>query len=175
MILTSDEDLANKARLLRVHGEKNRYHHSIVGFNSRLDEIQAAVLRVKLPHLSKWSEARRRNAGDYTRGLEAAGLADFVRPPVILPDRSHIYHQYVVRCKNRDALQDFLKEKSIDTKVYYPVSLHEQDCFRSLGYDQYDFPHSHAATQETLALPIYPELTAEQKRYVVDSIAEFYI
>jgi len=174
MILTSDEDLANKVKLLRAHGQNDTYYHSLVGFNSRLDEIQAAVLRVKLPHLQDWSEARRQNADDYTREFNAAGLTDRVTPPAVLPDRSHIYHQYVVRCRNRDALQDFLKRKGIDTKVYYPVSLHEQDCFRSLGYRQDDFPHSHAASKETLALPVYPELTAEQKRYVVDSIAAFY-
>ena len=174
MVLTSSKDLADKVRMLRIHGERDRYYHSVVGFNSRLDEIQAAVLRVKLPYLLKWSEARRNNADEYTRGLKAAGLSDFVSPPAILPDRSHIFHQYVIRCKKRDALQDFLKEQGIDSKVYYPVSLHEQDCFLSLGYHQNDFPVSHAASKETLALPVYPELTTEQKRHVVDTIAAFY-
>lgn len=174
MILTSNEALAAKVRMLRVHGEQDRYYHSLVGLNSRLDEIQAAVLRAKLPYLRKWSEARRKNADDYTLGFEAAGLAGLITPPTALPDRSHIYHQYVIRCKKRDELQVFLKEKGIDTKVYYPVSLHEQDCFLSLGYRQNDFPHSHAASKETLALPIYPELTTEQKQYVVDAIAAFY-
>ncbi len=174
MVLTSSKDLAETVRMLRVHGERDRYYHSVVGVNSRLDEIQAAVLRVKLPYLLKWSEARRNNADEYTRDFKAAGLADFVSPPAILPDRSHIYHQYVIRCKKRDALQDFLKEQGIDSKVYYPVSLHEQDCFLSLGYHQNDFPHSHAASKETLALPVYPELTTEQKRHVVDTIAAFY-
>ncbi len=174
MILTSDEELAHKARLLRSHGQKDAYYHSTVGFNSRLDEIQAAVLRVKLPHLSQWSEARGKNAREYTNGFNAAGLGRVITPPIILPERSHIYHQYVIRCEKRDALQDFLGQKNIETKVYYPVSLHEQDCFLSLGYRPEDFPHSHSASKETLALPIYPELSAEQKRYVVDSIAEFY-
>lgn len=174
MILTSDEELAHKARLLRSHGQKDAYYHSTVGFNSRLDEIQAAVLRVKLPHLSRWSEARGKNAEEYKNGFNAAGLASVITPPIILPERSHIYHQYVIRCEKRDALQDFLKGKNIDTKVYYPVSLHEQDCFRALGYRPNDFPHSHAASKETLALPIYPELSTEQKQHVVDSIAEFY-
>jgi len=174
MILTSSEALAAKVRMLRIHGEQDRYYHSLVGFNSRLDEIQAAVLRAKLPYLRQWSEARRKNAGDYTLGFESTGLAGLIAPPTALPDRSHIYHQYVIRCKKRDELQVFLKEKGIDTKVYYPVSLHEQDCFLSLGYRQNDFPHSHAASKETLALPIYPELITEQKQYVVDAIAAFY-
>ncbi|MBN2243824.1 MAG: DegT/DnrJ/EryC1/StrS family aminotransferase [Acidobacteria bacterium] len=174
MILTSSEKLADRARMLRIHGERDRYYHSVVGFNSRLDEIQAAVLRVKLPHLPEWSEARGRNAEFYTRGIEAAGLSDFATAPTLLPDRTHIFHQYVIRCERRDELQGFLKDREIDTKVYYPVSLHEQDCFLSLGYGRNDFPHSHAASKETLALPVYPELTPEQKQHVVDSIAAFY-
>jgi len=174
MILTSSEELATKARFLRVHGERDRYYHSIVGFNSRLDEIQAAVLRVKLPHLRAWSEARCKNAEYYSHGIEAAGISAFVTPPAILPDRTHIFHQYVIRCEKRNDLQSYLNDKGIDTKVYYPVSLHEQDCFLSLDYNQDDFPHSHAASKETLALPVYPELTAEQKQYVVESIVAFY-
>jgi dTDP-4-amino-4,6-dideoxygalactose transaminase len=174
MILTSDPKLAERARLLRTHGEHARYFHSIVGFNSRLDEIQAAVLRVKLPYLGTWSQSRRRNAEDYGRYFEVEGLSGFVIPPAIFPERSHIFHQYVIRCRERDALRTYLAERDIGSQVYYPVSLHEQECFRHLGYRETDLACSHAASKDTLALPIYPELSDGQKRYVVRSIASFY-
>jgi dTDP-4-amino-4,6-dideoxygalactose transaminase len=174
MVTTSDSRLAEKVRLLRMHGEGSRYNHAIVGFNSRLGEIQASVLRVKLPYLESWTDARRRNAADYGRMFADRNLASFVEPPHVFPDRSHIYHQYVVRCRERDELRSFLKEKGVDTQVYYPVSLHTQECFRYLGYEGEDFPCSLAASKETLALPVYPELSQEQKTYVADSIAAFY-
>ncbi|MEJ2247922.1 MAG: DegT/DnrJ/EryC1/StrS family aminotransferase [Acidobacteriota bacterium] len=174
MILTSDDQLADRIRLLRTHGENNRYHHSIVGFNSRLDEIQAAVLRIKLPYLEGWSQARRRNAADYGYYFDNESLSEFVDPPVLLPDRSHIFHQYVIRCRRRDELMVFLKNRGVDTQIYYPLSLDEQECFRYLGYRGEHLPCSHAASRETLALPIYPELSDEQKKYVVDSISLFY-
>jgi dTDP-4-amino-4,6-dideoxygalactose transaminase len=174
MVIASDPQLADRVRLLRTHGEHTRYRHSIVGFNSRLDELQAAVLRVKLPFLESWSENRGRNAADYERYFGELGLSEVVRTPAVLPDRSHIYHQYVIRCRNRDALREFLTEREVGTQIYYPVSLHEQECFRYLGYRGEDLPCSRAASQETLALPVYPELTTGQKRYVAGSIAEFY-
>jgi len=174
MVVSSNRQLADRVRLLRTHGAQQRYFHSIVGFNSRLDELQAAVLRVKLPYLPAWSNARHANAKGYGEDFKAAGLLKDLTPPPVLPDRSHIFHQYVIRCRMRDALQAYLKDKGIGTEVYYPVSLHEQECFRHLGYGAADLPRAHAASKETLALPVYPELSQGQRRYIVDCIAEFY-
>ena len=174
MVITSDPQLAERVRLLRTHGSHQKYLHSIVGFNSRLDELQAAVLRVKLPYLETWSAARRENAARYEKDFQAAGLLSRIKPPAALPDRSHIFHQYVIRCQTRDELQASLKAAGIGTEIYYPVSLHEQECFRSLGYAPGDLPKSRAASKESLALPIYPELSDAQRRYIVDSIAAFY-
>jgi dTDP-4-amino-4,6-dideoxygalactose transaminase len=174
MVISSNPQLAEQVRLLRTHGAHQRYFHSIVGFNSRLDEIQAAILRVKLPYLQEWSNARFENAKKYEQDFRAADLLSKVTPPSILPNRSHIFHQYVIRCKMRDELQAFLREKGIGNEIYYPVPLHEQECFHSLGYAAADLPRSHTASKETLALPIYPELSDAQRLYVVDSIAAFY-
>jgi dTDP-4-amino-4,6-dideoxygalactose transaminase len=174
MIVTSNPHLAERVRLLRTHGAHQKYLHSIVGFNSRLDELQAAVLRVKLPCLQGWSEARRENAVRYGKDFQTAGLLSQITLPEVLPDRSHIFHQYVIRCKMRDELQACLKAAGIGTEVYYPVPLHEQECFRPLGYAPADLPVSQAAAKETLALPIYPELSDAQRRYVVATIAGFY-
>ncbi len=174
MIVTSDSQLADRVRLLRTHGAHQRYYHAIVGFNSRLDELQAAILRVKLPYLQEWSEARRQNALKYGRDFLAADLHPYVTPPAVFPNRSHIFHQYVIRCDSRDELHASLKAAGIGTEVYYPVSLHEQECFRYLGYDAGDLPCSHNASKETLALPIYTELSDEQRSHVVSSIAAFY-
>jgi dTDP-4-amino-4,6-dideoxygalactose transaminase len=174
MIVTSNRQLADRVRLLRTHGMHPKYYHAIVGFNSRLDELQAAVLRVKLPYLQEWSEARRQNASKYGSDFLASGLHPYVTPPTVFPNRSHIFHQYVIRCDNRDELQASLKAAGIGTEIYYPVSLHEQECFRYLGYDAGDLSCAHNASKETLALPIYPELSDDQRRYVVSSIAAFY-
>ena len=174
MIVTANPQLAERVRLLRGHGAHQRYFHTFVGFNSRLDELQAAVLRVKLPYLQGWSDARSRNALKYVRDFVAADLIPFVTPPVVLANRTHIYHQFVIRCKKRDELLQFLKASGIGTETYYPLSLHEQECFRYLGYTAADLPQSHAASQETLALPVYPELSDEQRMFVVKSIEEFY-
>ena len=174
MVISSNPQLADRVRLLRTHGAHQKYLHSIVGFNSRLDELQAAVLRVKLPYLPQWSSARRENAARYGEDIRSAGLLPRITPPEVLPDRSHIFHQYVIRCKMRDQLQAFLKAEGIGTEIYYPVSLHEQECFRALGYSAADLPASHAASKETLALPIYPELSDAQRQHVVSSIAAFY-
>jgi dTDP-4-amino-4,6-dideoxygalactose transaminase len=174
MVVTSNEQLADRVRLLRTHGANPKYYHSIVGFNSRLDELQAAVLRVKLPYLQQWSHARQENAKRYEEAFTAADLLSFVKLPTTLPNRSHIYHQFVIRCMERDRLQVHLKAQGIGTEIYYPVPLHEQECFRNLEYRAADLPHSSAASKDTLALPIYPELTDDQQRYVVDSIASFY-
>ena len=174
MVVTADGNLADRVRLLRGHGARNRYYHDIVGFNSRLDELQAAVLRVKLPYLDGWAKMRREHAVKYAEAFRSVGLLDNVTPPEILPGCSHIFHQYVIRAKQRDALQAFLKEAGIGCEVYYPVSLHEQTCFRDLGYAPEDLPRSGAAAREVLALPIYPELTDEHRDRVVDRIAAFY-
>ncbi len=174
MVVTTNKQLADRVRLLRTHGAQATYYHSIVGFNSRLDELQAAVLRAKLPYLQGWSQARSLNAADYAKLFQEAGLLAHITRPATLANRSHIFHQYVIRCKNRDELQGFLKAADIGSAIYYPVSLHEQECFRYLGYGPMDLPQAHAASQEVLALPIYPELTEAQRRHVVNSIAAFY-
>lgn len=176
MLTTDDEALADRLRRLRVHGGATEYHHEEVGFNSRLDTLQAAVLRVKLPHLDSWSDTRRARASLYTEMLEEAGLTGEVEPPFEREEVRHIYHQYVVRVSaaRRDSLADHLRRNGIGTKVYYPVPLHLQECFRHLGYSEGDFPESERAARETLALPIYPELNTDQQAHVVDAIRRFF-
>ncbi|MDT7808211.1 MAG: hypothetical protein QOJ70_2024, partial [Acidobacteriota bacterium] len=176
MVTANDEQLAARLRRLRVHGGATEYHHDEVGFNSRLDTLQAAVLRVKLPYLDAWSDARRERADTYTRLLADAGLEGEVTPPFIRPGVRHIFHQYVVRvgAARRDALIEHLKASGVGTKVYYPVPLHLQECFAYLGYREGDFPESERAARETLALPIYPELTREQQEYVVETVRRFF-
>ncbi len=175
MIVSRNEHLAARVKLLRNHGAQPKYYHVAVGFNSRLDEIQAAVLRVKLAHLEEWSEARRRNAADYDALFEKAGLLSRVQIPAVLPGRQHIFHQYVIRTPKRDELRTVLQSRGVGTEIYYPLSLHEQECFRGLGYHAADFPHSSAAAAQSLALPIYPELTHVQRAYVVNCIADFFV
>jgi dTDP-4-amino-4,6-dideoxygalactose transaminase len=176
LVTTNEDAVAERLRRLRVHGGATEYHHDEVGFNSRLDTFQAAVLRVKLPHLDAWSDARRARAGTYTRLIEEAGLAEFVTPPHVLPGARHIFHQYVVRVPEgrRDALLEHLKANGVGTKVYYPVPLHLQPCFAHLGYREGDFPESERAARETLALPMFPELTGEQQEYVVETLRSFF-
>jgi dTDP-4-amino-4,6-dideoxygalactose transaminase len=174
MIVSRDEELATRVRLLRNHGAQPKYYHHMVGFNSRLDEVQAAVLRVKLGRLEAWSEARRRNAADYDGLFAKAGLLNRIQTPAVLRGNRHIFHQYVIRTQKRGELRASLQSRGVGTEIYYPVSLHEQECFRSLGYAATDFPNSSAAAAQTLALPIYPELTHEQRAYVVACIGEFF-
>jgi dTDP-4-amino-4,6-dideoxygalactose transaminase len=171
MAITNDAKLAEKLRVLRVHGGKPKYHHRIIGGNFRLDALQAAVLRVKLKYLSLWTKARRRNAARYRGLFSEAGLSQ-----VVLPQDApgHIYNQFVIRCAERDALQAFLRRKNIESEIYYPVPLHLQECFEHLGYRQGRFPRAEAAAEQVLALPIYPELSEAQQGYVVDRICEFY-
>jgi len=169
--------MAEKLRILRVHGGKPKYHYQIIGGNFRLDALQAAVLRVKLPYLTSWTESRRHNAQRYRLLFEEIKLrAHLSLPPVALPEDTpgHIYNQFVVRFPDRDRLQGFLRERGVETEVYYPISLHLQQCFQYLGYEKGSFPHAETAATEALALPIYPELTVEQQRYVVDQIKAFY-
>jgi dTDP-4-amino-4,6-dideoxygalactose transaminase len=176
LVTTNDADLAERLRRLRVHGGATEYHHDEVGFNSRLDTFQAAVLRVKLPHLDAWSDARRARAEVYTRLLDQAGLTESVTPPFITSGARHIFHQYVVRVPEarRDALLEHLKQNGVGTKVYYPVPLHLQPCFADLGYRAGDFPESERAARETLALPMFPELTGAQQEYVVETLRRFF-
>ncbi len=157
---------------MRVHGADRQYYHQVIGGNFRLDALQAAVLRVKLPHLAGWTEARRRNAARYDELFAEAGLAAAVTLPVTAPDRYHIFNQYVVRVPNRDAVKAHLESRQIGCAIYYPVPFHEQACFADLGYRTGQFPHAERAARETLALPIFGELTAAQQRYVVSAIAE---
>lgn len=171
MVVTNDEGLAENLRVLRVHGSKPKYFHRIVGGNFRLDAIQAAVLRVKLPHLKDWTEGRRANAQRYR---DLFGETD-LRKQVVLPGdvSGHIYNQFVICLRDRGRLQAFLKERGVGTEVYYPLPLHLQECFKALGYKKGDFPHAERAAQESLALPVHSELTEAQQRYVVEQIAEF--
>ena len=172
MVVTSDERLAQTLRALRVHGGSPKYYHSIVGGNFRLDALQAAVLRVKLKYLASWTESRRRNANRYRFLFQQEKLEKWVSFPENMP--GHIYNQFVARFHDRDRLQAYLKNKGIETEVYYPVPLHLQECFKNLGYTEGQFPHAEAAARESLALPVYPELTKDQQRYIVTQIKEFY-
>ncbi len=186
LCVTRDAALAERLEVLRVHGGKPKYYHALIGGNFRLDELQAAVLNVKLPHLDAWTDARRRNAAFYDRGFAAAGLADAgagpadarpesaVRTPWADPRGRHIYNQYVVRVCERDRLRQHLVEQGVGTEIYYPVPLHLQQCFAYLEHRAGDFPEAERAARETLALPIYPELSDSELQYVVDSIAGFY-
>ena len=173
MCVTNDDALAAKLRMLRVHGMEPKYYHALIGGNFRIDELQAAVLLVKFRHLEDWHAGRRRNAAYYDAAFRKAGIADRVTTPVALPGHRHIYNQYVIRAPNRDRLRAHLAECGIGTEIYYPVPLHMQQCFAYLGYQPEDCPQSARAARETLALPIYPELTETQLQYVVDSIAGF--
>lgn len=173
MVTTNDPALAEKVRRLRNHGYRQKYFSQDVGGNFRLDAIQAAVLRVKLPHLDDWTAGRQRNAQTYHRLFAAAGLSQ-IGLPAELPNRRHIYNQFVIRCPHRDELMDFLKERKIGSEIYYPQPLHLQECFASLGYKAGDYPESERAAAETLALPIYPELTEAMQEIVVNTITEFY-
>jgi dTDP-4-amino-4,6-dideoxygalactose transaminase len=184
-LTTSDPALAERARSLRNHGAKQRYYHDEIGACSRMDSIQAAVLRVKMPHLPRWNQARRERAQTYDRLLAAAGLtaglkktgansAAPVTPLKIRPEAHHIFHQYVIRAQQRDQLREFLKERGVGSEIYYPVPLHLQKCFAYLGYSPGDLPEAERAATEVLALPMFAELEEDEQRYVVESIAEFY-
>jgi dTDP-4-amino-4,6-dideoxygalactose transaminase len=174
MCVTNDAALGERLDVLRVHGGKPKYYHAFVGGNFRIDEIQAAVLAVKLPRLDGWTEGRQRNAAIYDAAFAAAGLGAQVVTPPALPGQRHIYNQYVIRVQRRDALREHLKHAGVGTEIYYPLSLHQQQCFAYLGYGAGSLPESERAAQTTVALPIYPELSEAQLRYVVESIAAFY-
>ena len=171
---TNDAAFANELRLMRAHGSEKRYYHQKVGANFRLDALQAAILRVKLPHLPAWTAARRANADLYRTLFERAGLTGTIALPIERDDCVHIYNQFVIRAPRRDALRAHLDARKIGTEIYYPVPFHLQECFRYLGHAAGDFPEAERAANETLALPIYGELTRDQLARVVDAIGGFY-
>jgi dTDP-4-amino-4,6-dideoxygalactose transaminase len=170
LITANDDRLAERVRLLRNHGAEQQYFHRTVGGNFRLDELQAAVLSVKAPHLEAWTAARRRNAARYRALFEAAGLLDRVTMPVESPAGIHIYNQFVIRVPSRDRVKERLASNGIGSAIYYPVPFHFQECFAGLGYPAGAFPHAEAAARETLALPIFPELSEAQQAHVVATI-----
>jgi len=170
MVVTDDDELAERIRILRVHGSRRKYYHQMRGYNSRLDELQAAILRVKFKHLVEWTEARVQTARTYSRMLsDLPGLVT----PCVRDDAYHVYHQYTVRSDRRDELRAHLKKSGIGTGVYYPLSLHLQKVFSSLGYAEGDYPESERATREVLSLPMFPELSEEQVVEVVEAIKSF--
>jgi len=172
LVTTQDADLAAVIRRIRVHGADKQYYHRVIGGNFRLDAIHAAVLRVKLPHLAQWSAARRRNADRYRALITERGLVGRVSLPVVSADVEHIYNQFVIRVPQRDVVRAALEARGVGTAVYYPVPFHLQECFAYLGYSAGQFPHAERAADETLALPIYAELTEAQQCYVVDALRE---
>ena len=172
LVATNDGTLANEIRLLRNHGAEPKYFHKRIGGNFRMDALQAAVLRVKLPYLTEWTDARRTNARRYDDLLQSAGVADRVVSPTETPGYRHIFNQYVVRVPGRDRVRAYLTEHGIGTEIYYPVPFHLQECFAASGHRRGDFPHAEAAADSTLALPIYGELTREQQEAVVSTLAE---
>jgi dTDP-4-amino-4,6-dideoxygalactose transaminase len=169
MVISDDEQLADLVRILRVHGSKPKYYHSIVGYNIRLDALQAAALQVKLKYLDEWTEGRRQHAALYDERLQ--GL------PVVTPHAEeynrHIYNQYTIRVSDRDGLQQHLKDHQVGTALYYPLPLHLQECYRDLGGQEGDLPEAEKAARETLSIPVYPELSRQQQEYVVEQIGEF--
>lgn len=171
MVVTNDAQRADKLRVLRGHGAKPKYHHKLIGGNFRLDAIQAAVVSAKLPHLDDWTAARQQNAKQYDRLLREADVP--VGLPKVATDR-HIFNQYVINTSKRDELQAYLQKNGVGTEVYYPVPMHLQECFSYLGHETGSFPHSERAAKQTLALPVHPELSEPQARYVVDCIRDFF-
>jgi dTDP-4-amino-4,6-dideoxygalactose transaminase len=173
MIVTDDEEVAENCRVIRVHGSKPKYYHHVLGYNSRLDELQAAILNVKFPHLDNWSEQRRKHAAYYTELLNEK-LPGKVVTPIEKEGNYHVFHQYTIRVEKRDELQAFLKENDVASMIYYPLPLHVQPVFKDLGYKEGDLPVSEKAAKEVISLPMFPELKREQQEYVVEKIVEFF-
>jgi dTDP-4-amino-4,6-dideoxygalactose transaminase len=171
LVTTNDDALASRVRLLRTHGAERQYHHRVVGGNFRIDALQAAVLRVKAPHLASWSAARQRNAARYRELIQATGLTSRITAPPEATGRTHIYNQFVVRVRHRDRVKAALAGRGVGTAIYYPVPFHEQECFAHLGPWVGGFPEAERAARESLALPIFGELSDDQLRHVVDSLA----
>lgn len=190
LVVTNEDDLAYRMKIMRVHGGDPKYYHKVIGGNFRMDAIQAAIISVKLPHLNSWSEGRRKNANLYTKlfienslATKTGGTKFSSAEKVLLPaavyensghKNHHIYNQYCIRVEKRDELRKYLSEKNIGTEIYYPVPFHQQECFKYLGYKDGEFPLSEFSAQHSVALPIYPELSASQIEYVVTTIAEFF-
>jgi dTDP-4-amino-4,6-dideoxygalactose transaminase len=175
MVTTNDDELAKRLRLLRVHGASSKYYYQCIGINSRLDALQAAVLLVKFRYLEEWTDKRLKNAAYYDQLFDEIRHQDLgIEIPYVQYNNRHIYNQYVIRVPKRDELREFLAQEGVGTDVYYPLPLHLQECYQDLGYAKGDFPHAEQAARETLALPIYPELTSEQQEYVVSKIGEFF-
>jgi len=170
MVVTNDADLAERLNILRKHGSQPKYYHKFVGGNFRLDAIQAAPLRVKLRYLDNWSAARQKNAETYRSLFTEANIPN-IEQPVAHAYNRHIYNQFIIRTPHRDALMVHLKENNIGCEIYYPVPMHTQECFAYLGYKTGDFPLSESAALETVAIPIYPELTVKMQKTVVDVIS----
>jgi dTDP-4-amino-4,6-dideoxygalactose transaminase len=177
MVVTDDQALADRLRILRVHGGQPKYYHQVIGGNFRLDSIQAAVLNVKFKYLDQWTASRQRNAERYERLFLELDVRDVALPKAVYKANGvrhyHIYNQFVIRSSHRDQLREHLKQNGIATEIYYPVPFHLQKCFAWLGHQRGDFPESEKAASETLALPIYPELTEERLRYVAEAIRTF--
>jgi dTDP-4-amino-4,6-dideoxygalactose transaminase len=174
MVVTNDDHLADRIRLLRVHGSHPKYFHQFIGINSRLDALQGAILAAKFKHLEKWTGERQKRAARYQLLLQHVVHNSGLRLPTIQHENRHIFHQYVIRTPKRDRLRQFLAQEGVGTEIYYPIPLHMQECFSFLNYRPGDFPVSEKAAEETLALPIFPELTEEQQDFVVDRIKAFY-
>ena len=178
LVTTRDTEMAGHMRRLRNHGSPQRYLHEEFGWNARMDAIQAAVLRVKLPYLEEWNHLRRAHASRYDQLLRESGLISSsdgqIQALTVLPEAHHIFHQYVIRAARRDELRKFLADRRISTEIYYPLPLHLQPCFAYLGYREGDLPESERAAREVLALPMFPELTDDEQRWVVEGITEFY-
>ena len=174
MVTTNDAQAHEKIKMLRVHGSRTKYVHECIGINSRLDALQAVVLQIKLQHLDRWTEGRRRNATRYERLFEEAKLLDRIVLPQTTPPNYHVFNQFTIRAPNRNALRAHLHAQGIGTEIYYPVPMHLQSCYADLGYQAGAFPMAEQAAQEVLSLPIYAELTNDQLAYIVDVIAGFY-
>ena len=176
MVVTNNKEIADRVRMLRVHGAKKKYYHELLGINSRLDELQAAVLRMKLPHFKGWLKKRQEHAELYNDLFKASGLTvgTHVKMPYQLPGCRHTYNQYTIAVRKRDELRDYLKQRGIGTTVYYPLPLHLQPVFKDLGYRAGDFPRAEQAAESVLSLPMFPELTEEEVRRVVKTIIDFY-
>ncbi len=174
LITTNDPQIAERLKLLRVHGSRSEYHHHLIGMNSRLDALQAAVLLVKFQHLPKWTAQRQENAKTYQRLFQAHGLDRVITTPLIGEGNSHVYNQFTIRTPQRDELSAYLTQHGIGNRIYYPVPLHLQECYQDLGYQKGDFPVAERAAREVLSLPIYPELSLDQITYVVETIRAFF-
>ena len=174
LITTNDSQVAERLRLMRVHGSRSEYHHHLIGMNSRLDALQAAVLQIKLQYLEDWTTRRQNNAESYRQLFHKHDLEGNLSLPVVADGNTHVYNQFTIRTSKRDDLSTYLTEKSIGNRIYYPVPLHLQECYETLGYHKGDFPVAEQAAQEVLSLPIYPELTSEQLAHVVETVKEFF-